>query len=64
MKFFTGCRKLSSVMSGNVKLENDFKRRFGKRLSVVYQYYEYRKERVRVADLSPVVPALTLVGHE
>ena len=58
MKFFAGRRKLSSVMSRNVGLAQNFNRRFGDRFEKVHEYYESRKERVRIEDLTPIVPEL------
>lgn len=64
LKFLQGTRSLASVMSRNEKLAKDFRDRYTNRFRVVRDYYEYRRHRVRLVDLSPVLPALSLDGSE
>ncbi len=58
LKFLTGRRSLSSVMSKNATLAADFQKRYGTQFTVVREYYEHRKDRVELVDVTPVVPEL------
>lgn len=58
LKFFTGGRALSSVMSRNNKLWTDFQRRYGSRFTKVCDYYEYRKALVQIVDILEAVPEM------
>lgn len=58
LKFFTGKRKLSSVMSKNIALQSKFSSIYGSRFSVVNEYYEFRQNDVHLVDISPVLPEL------
>ena len=58
LKFFSGRRSLSSVMSKNASLAAEFRGRFGNRFTVVREYYQYRRRRVSIVDLLPVLGAL------
>ncbi len=58
LKFFTGKRKLSSVMSKNISLKNTFSNIYGSRFSVVKEYYKFRKNDVQLVDISPELPEL------
>src|SRR6266480_6977320 len=46
LRFFNGGRALSSVLSRNVKLREDFQARYGDRYRTVRDYYAVRKENV------------------
>lgn len=59
LKFFTGKRKLSSVMSKNIALQSKFSVIYGSRFSVVNEYYEFRKNDVQLVDIAPVLPELS-----
>ena len=56
LKFFGGKRALSSVLSGNNKLWAEFQTQYGDRFSTVADYYTYRQARVRIVDLTKLVP--------
>lgn len=58
IKFLEGGRKLSSVMSRNVKLAADFKHRYGSQFLVVRDYYRFRQYQVQIIDITPVLPEL------
>jgi hypothetical protein len=58
LKFFTGGRALTSVMSKNETLRNSYRELFGDRFARVSDYYAHRKERVEIVDLTTVVPDL------
>jgi hypothetical protein len=57
-RFLQGRRKLSSVMSRNNKLWEEFKAKYQGRFSVVSDYYEFRKAEVSIRDLRELLPAL------
>ena len=58
VQFLQGGRKLTSVMSRNSKLAKEFHRAYGKRFRLVREYFRYRHHRVRLVDLSEILPAL------
>ena len=58
MKFFRGRRAVSSVLSKNQKVRDAFDAAYGDKFSRVFQYYEYRRERVQIVDLASVVPVI------
>ena len=49
----------SSRPRRNKKLWIDIQKRYESRFSVVREYYEYRKERVKIVDLCEIVPYFT-----
>ena len=61
LKFFNGRRALSSVLSRNVKLRDDFHARYGDQHQTVRDYYAVRKGNVILQDVSSWVPGLTEV---
>src|SRR5258708_7107251 len=63
-KFFNGGRALSSVLSRNVKLRNQFNQKFGDRYRTVRDYYLSRKGFVAIQDVSPFVPELVAAAVE
>jgi len=58
-RFFNGKRKLSSVLSRNVRLGNEFSEKYGDRFSIVKEYFEYRCSLVEIVDLRDLVPDLS-----
>lgn len=56
LKFLNGRRSLESVMSRDNRLWSDFQSRYGQRFTVVCEYYQYRSDRVRLVDISSLVP--------
>lgn len=61
LKFFNGGRALSSVLSRNDKVQNDFRARYGDKYRTVRDYYAFRKVSVTIQDVSPWVPGLAKV---
>ena len=59
LKFFTGKRKLSSIMSKNIALQNKFTSLYASKLSVVNEYYKLRENDVKIVDIAPLLPELT-----
>jgi hypothetical protein len=59
LKFLNGGRALSSVLSRNVRLQEAFRRRYGARFQRVNEYYDWRREAVRIEDVSAFVPGLS-----
>ncbi len=57
--FLQGRRALSSVLSRNQRLRDDFLGRYGARFARVCEYYQYRRDRGTIVDLGPIVSALT-----
>ena len=43
-------------MSRNIRLRDDFRQRYQDRFSTVGEYYEYRRDRVQLVDLSTILP--------
>ncbi len=58
MKFLLGGRSIDSVVSRNAKLAKEFREKYGARFSCVRDYFEYRRNRVELIDLIPIVPEL------
>jgi hypothetical protein len=58
LKFLTGKRKLSSVMSRNIALQRKFTSIYDQRFSVVKEYYEFRKNEVKLVDIVSLLPEL------
>ena len=56
LKFLNGRRSLKSVM--NATLARSFRKQYDTRFSVVREYYHFRKDRVQIVDLIPVLPGL------
>jgi hypothetical protein len=57
-RFLNGGRALSSVLSRNVKLRNEFKRKFEDRYRTVRDYYLPRKGQVEIQSVLPFLPEL------
>jgi len=58
LKFLNGGRALSSVLSRNVQLRDQFAARFGDQYRTVREYYQHRKDAVVIQDVSRWVPEL------
>jgi hypothetical protein len=56
IRFFNGNRALSSVFSKNTRLWRGFQEKYGRRFSVVKDYYSFRKDDVQIIDLCEVIP--------
>jgi hypothetical protein len=56
LKFLNSGTALSSLMSRNNTLAQDFQRRYGERFVKVRDYYTYRKSSVELVDLKTVAP--------
>lgn len=61
LRFLHGGRALSSVMSRNRKLWDEFRAKYGDRFSKVSQYYVERQHEVAIIDAAPLVPELARV---
>jgi hypothetical protein len=57
IKFLNGGRALSSILTKDQRLRNDFETLYGQRFSVARDYYLYRRDRVYLCDLRKLVPA-------
>jgi hypothetical protein len=64
LKFFNGGRALSSVLSRNDWLKQDFERRFKNKYRTVREYYALRKQQVILQDISAWVPGLAEISVE
>lgn len=62
LKFLNGGRALSSVLSRNVKLHDEFTEKFGQQYKTVRDYYVPRKHLVELKDVSPFIPELVGAG--
>jgi hypothetical protein len=58
VRFLSGGRALSSVLSRNETLRKNFTDKFGDRYRTVRDYYLDRKGRVVIQNISPFVPEL------
>jgi hypothetical protein len=58
VRFLSGGRAMSSVLSRNETLRKKFTEKFGDRYRTVRDYYLPRKESVVIQDVSPFVPGL------
>lgn len=56
LKFFNSGRSLSSVMSRNNKLWNEFQNLYQRRFITVQDYFNFRKSQVIITDLRIIVP--------
>lgn len=64
MKFLNGGRSLSSVMSRNRSLWDDFSSRYESRFEKVSEFYRYRKGEVVIRDVSQILPSLASIPGE
>ena len=55
-KFFNSNRAFTSILSKNNKLWIEFQEKYGERFNTVHQYYEYRKDKVNLEDISKMIP--------
>lgn len=62
LRFLQGGRALSSVMSRNRKLWDEFRAKYGDRFKTVGEYYAERRHDVAVIDAIPLVPELARVA--
>jgi len=58
LKFLRGDRAITSVLSRNAKLSNDFRNKYRTRFRIVSEYYNYRKHLVEIIDINQVMPSL------
>jgi len=54
LKFMSGNRSIKSVLSRNNKLWGEFQSKYQTRFTVVREYYEYKKDNVKIIDLKQV----------
>lgn len=57
LNFLCGHRSLDSVMSRNQALRKEFTALHGDRFRTVSEYYEYRKMKVEIVDISSILSA-------
>ncbi len=57
-QFLNSQTTLRSAMSRNARLWERFQQRYGERFSVVYEYFQYRRDLVNIVALSEVLPDL------
>ncbi len=57
LRFFSGNRALSSVLSKNHQTLTDFERLYRGQFQVVSEYYNFRKDHVLLEDMRPFLPA-------
>jgi hypothetical protein len=62
LKFLRGGRAISSVLSKDVKLLADFRRRYGERFATVGEYFAFRQRAVALIDAAPLLPELLKVA--
>lgn len=62
--FLRGGRALESVLSGNVKLKEQFFQTYGKRFKTVGEYFEVQEGKVSIEDVSPWLPELNMEGAD
>jgi hypothetical protein len=55
LKFLNGGRSIESVLSRNLKLWQTFQQKYGTRFTRVKEYYNYRKDKVEIVDLSKLI---------
>lgn len=64
LKFLTGGRAMSSILSRNIKLEKTFRARYGDRYPKVRDWYQDHGHKVEIADMSAWLPELTTASIE
>ncbi len=52
-KFFNSQRRLRRILAGNAKLGYSFQERYGNQFQFVSDYYQSRKDSVRILDVRP-----------
>lgn len=57
LRFLNGRRALSSVLSRDEALRRDFVSRYGDRFAVARDYYDHRRDMVKLYDITKLVPA-------
>jgi hypothetical protein len=62
LRFLNGDRAIESVLSRHVKLDGDFRASLGPQFTTVRDYYQARKNRVVIQDVSPFIPELLEVA--
>ena len=58
LRFLNGGRAIESVLSRHVKLDGYFRASLGPQFTTVRDYYQSRKDRVLIHDVSPFIPEL------
>ncbi len=58
LAFLNSQRGLQQILNGNAKLGNDFRKRYGNRFATVRDYYQTKKDTVRIRDVSEHIPTL------
>jgi len=62
LAFLRGGCALSSILSKNERLRDDFHGLYGDQFTVARDYYAYRRDKVQLGDLMRIVPAFSDLG--
>jgi len=63
LKFLNGNRSIKSVLSRNTKLFSVFKNKYGEQYIVVKDYYNFKKDDVRLINLSDIIPEINQLSE-
>ena len=55
LNFLNGRRSVRKILGGNAKLGRSFQERYGDRFRLVCEYYQTKKDVVRVRDVAPLL---------
>ena len=59
LRFFNGRRALSSILTKEQRLRDDFRELYGDQFTVARDYYLHRRDLVELRDLTKLVPAFS-----
>lgn len=60
LRFLNGGRKLASVLTRNQRLRDDFVKLYGNRFTTTGEYFQFRREKVKLRSLAELMPSLVL----
>lgn len=63
LRFLNGRRALSSILTKEQRLRDDFRAVYGDRFSVARDYYDHRRDLVDLYDLTQLVPAFAKLAR-
>lgn len=63
LQFLHGRRSLESVMSKNLRVNEDFRVRYEDRFATVREYYLFRKDAVEIVDVRSILKELSPAGE-
>lgn len=61
-QFLNGSRALSSILSRDETLRRDFAALYGEQFVVARDYYQHRRDQVKLGDLTALVPAFAALA--